>query len=620
MANTKAIKFSNNGYTYLPVTNSDIVQYSNQGISVTSAIQTLAASSQDTFIDGNESSAILHIKSVDETTVNKSYTFTGSAAGEGKSAVTVSYANNTITISATYTNTDTKVTSATNHYTPSGTDTNATYVNGNLTQSTDSVPLTHGSSLVITGVKFKKDSKGHVTELSYSLGKLPTDSDTKNTAGSSNDANKLFLVGAKSQASSAQTFSNSAVYTWGGTTYSTTFKGDLLGTINTATTATTQSTSDDSTKVATTAFVHDVVDGALTNLSGALKYKGVVTKNEDLPTAAASTVGNVYVVKTAGNYTIDHNADGTATSQALEAGDYIIGTYIGTTYTWIPVNGENQVTLGTKTLPADGTEKTLVTVDGIAVPFLHGSPSGGTALTATASGSGTATEVTDSSYIPVVTGISVTQSNGHVTGVGVTTKGLKISYTDTNTSQVKVASKNSKTVYTYISPDGNGGTGHVLQLAEGDNVSLAADTTNNKITISSSDTNTALAKIGAKSIANVPLYVGPNATNSAAGTGGNTMTFIQGTNITLTPDTTNNKLTIAHTSPSGATTKSSALYKIATDSQGHVTSATAASFGAAPTGLKYVTSTTDVEDFTLSGITFETTTVDLAKVFTPTVS
>ena len=92
--------------------------------------------------------------------------------------------------------------------------------------------------------------------------------------------------------------------------------------------------------------------------------------------------------------------------------------------------------------------------------------------------------------------------------------------------------------------------------------------------VSYTDTNTAVAKIGSKSTNDVPLYVGPNATNSGAGTGGNTMTFVQSTNITLTPDTTNNKLTIAHATPSGAAAKTSALYKIATDSQGHVTSAT----------------------------------------------
>lgn len=614
--NTKAIKFSNDGYTYLPVTNSDIVQYSNQSISVTSAIQTLAASSQNTFIDGDASSAILHIKSVDGSTVNRSYTFTGSGS------VTVSYANNTVTILGTDTST-----TLSGHYTPTGTETNATYVNGNLTQSTGSVPLTHGSSLVITGVKFKKDSKGHITELSYSLGKLPSDSDTKNTAGSINDANKLFLVGAKSQAANPQTFSNSAVYTWGGTTYSTTFKGDLLGTINTATTATTQSTSDDSTKVATTAFVHDVVDGAMGDLTGALIYKGTIGASgqtytaSTLPTAASTNTGWVVVVANGANqFEFPTNS-----GKYLETGDYIISN--GSS--WQAVTGENQVENKNAAIviPATGTSSaiTIAKVDGtdIKITYAHGAPSGGTAATATASGSGTATTLTTTSYIPVVSGISITKdTNGHVTAVGVTTKGLNISYTDTNTAQVKVASKNSKTVYTYISPDGNNGTNHVLQLSEGDNVTLTQDTTNNKITISSSytDTNTAVAKIGSKTSSDVPLYVGPNATTSTPGDGGNTVKFVQSTNITLTADTANNKLTISHATPSGAGVKTSALYKIATDSQGHVTSATAASFGAAPTGLKYVTSTTDVEDFTLSGITFETTTVDLAKVFTPTVN
>ena len=44
-----------------------------------------------------------------------------------------------------------------------------------------------------------------------------------------------------------------------GTLTATTFVGDLNGTINTATTATTQSSGDNSTKVATTAYVDSVV-------------------------------------------------------------------------------------------------------------------------------------------------------------------------------------------------------------------------------------------------------------------------------------------------------------------------------------------------------------------------
>ena len=42
--------------------------------------------------------------------------------------------------------------------------------------------------------------------------KTPTDSDTKNTAGSSNTSSKIFLVGATSQATNPQTYSHDTAY------------------------------------------------------------------------------------------------------------------------------------------------------------------------------------------------------------------------------------------------------------------------------------------------------------------------------------------------------------------------------------------------------------------------
>ena len=53
-----------------------------------------------------------------------------------------------------------------------------------------------------------------------------------------------------------------------GNVKATQFKGELLGTINTATTATTQSTSDNSTKVATTAYVTTAVAAGVSDLVG----------------------------------------------------------------------------------------------------------------------------------------------------------------------------------------------------------------------------------------------------------------------------------------------------------------------------------------------------------------
>lgn len=80
----------------------------------------------------------------------------------------------------------------------SGTTTNSTYVNGTITASgLNGTPLSHGSSLVITGVNFDKDSKGHITKLSYTLGKLPsvTDNDEKvKEIGKGQSDNKTYPV------------------------------------------------------------------------------------------------------------------------------------------------------------------------------------------------------------------------------------------------------------------------------------------------------------------------------------------------------------------------------------------------------------------------------------------
>ena len=64
---------------------------------------------------------------------------------------------------------------------------------------------------------------------SYTSTALGTD--TKNTAGSTNSTSKLFLIGAGSQDTNPQTFSNSQIYTTDGTLYLTKTT-DLSGTAN----------------------------------------------------------------------------------------------------------------------------------------------------------------------------------------------------------------------------------------------------------------------------------------------------------------------------------------------------------------------------------------------------
>lgn len=92
-------------------------------------------------------------------------------------------------------------------------------------------------------------------------------------------------------------------------------------------TATTQTTSDDSAKVATTAFVHDVVDLLPSPMvfKGSLGTGGTITT---LPTASSSNKGYVYKVITAGTYA----------SQSAKVGDTFISD--GSAWVLIPSGDE----------------------------------------------------------------------------------------------------------------------------------------------------------------------------------------------------------------------------------------------------------------------------------------
>lgn len=101
-------------------------------------------------------------------------------------------------------------------------------------------------------------------------------------------------------------------------------------------TATTQSTDDDSTKLATTAFVHDVVDTLPTPMvyRGTLGTGGTITT---LPVDGSANVGDVYKVITAGTYT----------SQAAKIGDIFIchtKTSVSNSWDYIPAGDDVDVT------------------------------------------------------------------------------------------------------------------------------------------------------------------------------------------------------------------------------------------------------------------------------------
>ena len=91
-----------------------------------------------------------------------------------------------------------------------------------------------------------------------------------------------------------------------GTITATTFSGQLSGTIASATTATTQAPGDNTTKVATTAFVNNVA-GALGTMS---------TQNANAVAITGGTISGT----TVNTYTVGANSVGARTIQATSAG------------------------------------------------------------------------------------------------------------------------------------------------------------------------------------------------------------------------------------------------------------------------------------------------------------
>ena len=215
---TKVIKLQDNSNILIPVTDASVVQMSVEG-QVKSVKDVIIENEEVTAAGYNdlnsrvnaleERPGIDKVGTITDVRVNSSTVVKNGVANIPKAennklgTVALGYtgANNGYALKVDsngkgYVNvpwTDAKTT-VDGHYTPAGTPTNATYVNGNLTQSTGSVPLTHGSSLVITGVKYNKDAKGHVTDISYSLGKLPSVSDTRVEFTPTSDSNKYPLI------------------------------------------------------------------------------------------------------------------------------------------------------------------------------------------------------------------------------------------------------------------------------------------------------------------------------------------------------------------------------------------------------------------------------------------
>jgi hypothetical protein len=92
--------------------------------------------------------------------------------GEGATTITSDVSGN-ITITSTDTNTDTKVTSVDNHYTPTAN--TASQISKDASSTTEA---TWGTTSLVTGVNIQRDEKGHVTGMTLDSIKMPAKPDT----------------------------------------------------------------------------------------------------------------------------------------------------------------------------------------------------------------------------------------------------------------------------------------------------------------------------------------------------------------------------------------------------------------------------------------------------------
>lgn len=98
----------------------------------------------------------------------------------------------------------------------------------------DTAAQTPGYNATFKVPSISVNAKGIVTAIGEHTVKIPAsdNTDTKNTAGATNDAGKLYLVGAKNQNESDKTYSNSNVYMTNGTLAANTLKTEIIDTKN----------------------------------------------------------------------------------------------------------------------------------------------------------------------------------------------------------------------------------------------------------------------------------------------------------------------------------------------------------------------------------------------------
>ena len=168
-------------------------------------------------------------------------------------------------------------------------------------------------------------------------------------------------------------FSLPSSVTIGGTFTGTTFAGDLLGTVNTATTGTTQSAGDDSTKIATTAYV-DAAAGAKL-----LQYQGdtggpfdLNLKDDDLDIAGGSNISTTAATVTGNLGVITINLNDSVTISGTSKADTFTTTAGTATWVTTVLDGFTAITSDLFTGPLAGNASTATALASVGAITLSG--------------------------------------------------------------------------------------------------------------------------------------------------------------------------------------------------------------------------------------------------------
>ena len=294
----------------------------------------------------------------------------------------------------------------------------------------------------------KIDKNGHITEYGTAVGVVSSSADglapafsNANKDTSTDIANTDYLYDAttgKYQKLPATAFSDTT-YTDGTAGYTLKAKQDGSGNVITTTyaplaspaltgtpTAPTATAGDNSTQIATTAFVTSAISG----ITGSMTFKGTVgtggTAGTSLPTTGVK-VGDTYKVA----------SDGTYASQSAKVGDLFIAT--ATTPTWAYVPSGDDAAVTSITAGTGLTGGTITTTGTIALDT--SGVTAGTYQGITVDAYGRVTSASDMGY---------TDNTGTVTSVGITDGGgLTISGSPITTSgSITVGHTNSVTAQT----------------------------------------------------------------------------------------------------------------------------------------------------------------------------